>query len=61
MSLQWIALLVLPLLVVAGGLGIYFLLQTRPYGFIYGDREERLVDFSAIRRNPLVAISAGAT
>ena len=56
MSLQWIALLVLPLLVVAGGLGIYFLLQTRPYGFIYGDREERLVDFSAIRRNPLVAI-----
>ena len=55
-SLQWIALLVVPLLAAAGAAGIYFLLQTRPYGYIYGDREERLVDFSAIRRNPLAAI-----
>ena len=55
-SLQWLALLVVPLLAIAGGVGVYFLLQTRPYGYIYGDREERLVDFSAIRRNPLVAI-----
>ena len=56
MSLQWLALLVVPLLAIAGGAVVYFLLQTRPYGYIYGDREERLVDFSAIRRNPLVAI-----
>ena len=55
-SLQWIGLLVVPLLAVAGGVVIYFLLQTRPYGYIYGDREERLADFSAIRRNPLVSI-----
>lgn len=56
-SLQWIALLIAPLLAVAAGVGIYFLLQTRPYGYIYGDREERLVDFSAmIRRNPLMAV-----
>ena len=56
LSVQWIALLVVPLLAIAGGIGIYFLLQTRPYGYIYGDREERLVDFSALKRNPLVAI-----
>ena len=56
LSVQWIALLVVPLLAVAGGVGIYFLLQPRPYGYIYGDREERLVDFSALRRNPLTAI-----
>ncbi len=55
-SFQWLGLLVVPLLAIAGGVGVYFLLQTRPYGYIYGDREERLVDFSAIRRNPLVAI-----
>ena len=55
-SLQWIALLVVPLLAVAGGVGIYFLMQTRPYGYIYGDRDERLADFSTIKRNPLAAI-----
>ncbi len=55
-SLQWIALLVVPLLAIAGGAGIYFLLQTRPYGYIYGDREERLADFGALKRNPLVSI-----
>ena len=56
-SLQWIALLVLlPILAAAGGVGIYFLVQTRPYGYIYGDRDERLADFSAIRRSPLAAI-----
>ena len=55
-SLQWIALLVVPLLAAAGAAGVYFLLQTRPYGYIYGDREERLVDFSAIRRSPFAAI-----
>ena len=56
LSLLWLALLVVPLLAIAGGAGVYFLLQTRPYGYIYGDREERLVDFSAVRRNPLVAM-----
>ena len=56
LSLQWITLLVVPLLAAAGGVGIYFLLQTRPYGYIHGDNEERLVDFSALRRNPLAAI-----
>ncbi len=54
-SLQWIGLLVVPLLTVAG-VGIYFLMQTRPYGYIYGDRDERLADLSAIKRNPLAAI-----
>lgn len=54
-SLSWIGLVIVPLLTIVG-VGIYFLLQTRPYGYIYGDREERLVDFSALRRNPLVAV-----
>ena len=54
-SLSWIGLVIVPLLTIVG-VGIYFLLQTRPYGYIYGDREERLVDFSALKRNPLVAI-----
>ena len=56
-SLQWVALLVLvPVLAVAAGVGISFLVQTRPYGYIYGDRDERLVDFSAIRRDAFDAI-----
>ncbi len=54
-ALQWIALLLVPLLT-AAGVGIYFLTQTRPYGYIYGDRDERLADFSAVRRNPFAAI-----
>ena len=56
-SLPWVALLVLlPILAVAAGVGISFLVQTRPYGYIYGDRDERLVDFSAIRRDAFAAV-----
>ena len=54
-SLSWIGLLLVPLLTIAG-VGVYFLLQARPHGYIYGDREERLADFAALKRNPLAAV-----
>ena len=37
-------------------IAIYFSLQTRPYGYIYSDDEKPLVDFSEVKRNPLVEL-----
>ena len=38
-------------LIVIGGMFVYFRLQTRPFGYIYNDIDEPLVDFSNIERN----------
>jgi hypothetical protein len=47
----WVPILVL---VVMGGIASYLLTRTRPYGFIYSDDDEPLVDFAAIRRRPIM-------
>ena len=41
---------------VGAGIAIYFSLQTRPYGYIYSDDEKPLVDFAAVKRNPLIEL-----
>ena len=38
-------------LIVIGGMFVYFRLQTRPFGYIYNDIDEPLVDFNNIERN----------
>ena len=53
----WVLMLVLGL-IVAGGLGaaaVYLLTQGRPYGYLYNDLDEPLVDFSKVERHPLVS------
>ena len=47
----WIPIIVLA---VMGVIASYLLTRTKPYGFIYNDNDEPLVDFAAIRRHPLV-------
>ena len=44
------------LLVVLGAVASWVLTRTRPYGFIYDDQDEPLVDFSSIRRHPLLEL-----
>ena len=51
----WIAI-VTTLLITAGAIGAYSLLQTRPYGYIYGEVDEPLVNFAAIERSPMAHI-----
>ena len=41
------------LLVLAAGVA-YLLTRTRPFGYLYDDRDEPLVDFAAIQRHPIV-------
>jgi len=44
------------LLVVLGVAASWVLTRTRPYGFIYDDQDEPLVDFAAIRRHPVLEL-----
>ena len=49
-------LIVGPLVAVAALLAaaaIYWLTRTRPYGYLYDDRNERVADFGALKRRPL--------
>ncbi len=50
LSLPWMAIAATLLLTTVGGIGIYSLLQARPYGYIYGDGDAPLVDFSTVKR-----------
>jgi len=44
------------LLVVLGAAASWVLTRTRPYGFIYDDQDDPLVDFAAIRRHPVLEL-----
>jgi len=44
------------LLVVLGAITSWVMTRTRPYGFIYDDQDEPLVDFSTIRRHPVLEL-----
>jgi hypothetical protein len=44
------------LLVVLGAGASWVLTRTRPYGFIYDDQDDPLVDFAAIRRHPVLEL-----
>ena len=49
--------IVAPLVAVAALLAaaaIYWLTRTRPYGYLYDDRNERVADFRALKRRPLM-------
>ncbi|MCI0440262.1 MAG: hypothetical protein L0177_14200 [Chloroflexi bacterium] len=51
------ALLVIPGLAVAGLIAAFvnWLVRTRPYGYLYNDQNELVIDFSKMTRNPLKA------
>jgi hypothetical protein len=34
--------------------GLYWLVRTRPYGYLYSDRNELVVDFTSLKRNPFL-------
>lgn len=44
------------LLVVLGAGASWILTRTRPYGFIYDDQDDPLVDFAAMRRHPVLEL-----
>jgi hypothetical protein len=44
------------LLVVLGAAASWALTRTKPYGFIYDDQDDPLVDFAAIRRHPVLEL-----
>jgi hypothetical protein len=58
MLVVWIPIIVLAIL---GAIASYLLTRTRPYGFIYSDSDEPLVDFAAIRRHPIVDLVRRST
>ena len=52
----WVlALVVIPLAVIAAG-AVYLLTRTRPYGYLYDDHHEPLVDFSKVKRHPILEL-----
>jgi len=44
------------LLVVLGAVASWVLTRAKPYGFIYDDQDDPLVDFAAIRRHPVLEL-----
>ena len=54
----WIPIIVL---VILGAIASYLLTRTKPYGFIYSDSDEPLVDFAAVRRHPIVDLVRRST
>ena len=50
-SAVWLPILVLAIM---GVIASYLLTRTKPYGFIYSDNDEPLVDFASIRRRPIL-------
>ena len=51
--------LVAPLIAVAALLAaavIYWMTRTRPYGYLYDDRNERVADFGALKRRPIMSL-----
>ncbi len=49
----WVLAFPAVLLVGAVGAAVYLLTRTRPYGYIYNDRDEPLVDFTQLRQHPV--------
>jgi hypothetical protein len=52
----WVLVFPAVLLVGAAGAAVYLLTRTRPYGYIYNDREEPLVDFTKLRQHPVLGL-----
>ena len=45
--------LAVAVLAALGAAAVYFITRSRPYGFLYDDEDEPLVDFSSVKRNPV--------
>ncbi len=53
-----LVLLAVPALVLMGVISVigYLYTRTRPFGYLYNDRDEPLVDFSTVRRGPIARL-----
>ena len=52
----WVLALVLIPLAVVAAVAAYLLTRTQPYGYLYDDHHEPLVDFSKVKRHPLLGL-----
>ena len=49
----WMMAIPASLILAVAAVVVYLLTRTRPYGYIYNDRDEPLVDFSEVKRHPV--------